>query len=602
MRRAGNSRVSQSDTKFFEAPTGGWVQSGNIITAASNQAERLDNFIPTAQGARLRGGSTEYADIGTAVVRLFQYTSGSAVDLFASTASDIYDADRVNVSGATATFADVEGFASGDWSAFHQTSSAGQFLVIVNGTDYMHYWDGSDWNPVTDEAIFDLGFDAETASFTVGETVSGGTSGASAEVLSVTKTSATAGTLRLGAITSGPFQNDEALTGSSTGAATANGASAAGSTVTITGVASTALSQGWVWKERSFFIEKDTTSAWYLPVESIGGAAVELDLGSKMGKGGSLLFGATWSLDSGSGLDDVLVFVTTEGELIVYEGTDPATADTFSLVGVYEVAAPLNKHGWFQAGGDLAILTEDGIVPISEALKKARAALQAGAITYPIEDAWKDSIANRTSSYPISATLWQKQTLLLVGTPAKVENNPVSLVANARTGSWARVTGWDVRCSVVADDVLYFGNNAGKVLRADDGGADDGAAYTGVYVPKFFTEGVEMSSNAVGLNYKAGDELTQFRLEAHADYQIGSISVPLPEAVESGATWGGGDTWGGGAVWGGTGNKQAYDQWQAAYATGTSLAPSLAITSNQSSKLIFEILMLRMRFERGYPL
>ena len=600
-RRAFETRVPVTKTKDFPAPTGGWVQSGNIVTASPNQAERLDNFIPTAQGARLRGGASEYADIGASVVRLFQYTSGSTTDLFASTATGIYDADRVNGTGATATFADVEGLSSGDWATVHQSSSAGQFLITVNGTDLMHYWDGTDWNPVTDEVVYDLGFDAESAAFTVGETVSGGTSGASAEVLSVTKSTATAGTLRLGAITAGPFQNNEALTGSSTGAATADGASAAGSTVSLTGVATTALSQGWVWKERSFFIEKNTTSAWYLPVNSIGGAASELDLGSVMNEGGALLFGANWSLDSGSGLDDVCVFVTTEGELLVYEGTDPSSADTWSLVGVYRIGTPLNKHGHFRAGGDLAILTEDGIISVSEALRKDRAALQGSALTYPIEDAWKEAVANRTNTYPISATLWHKQTLLLIGTPAKVSNNPVSFAANARTGAWARFTGWDVRCSCVADDVLYFGNTS-KVLKADDGGDDDGMAFTGVYVPKFFTEGVEMSASAAGITYRANDTLTGFRMEAHADYVIDELTTPVPEALESGTTWGGGDTWGGGATWGSSSTKLPFTDWQAVRATGTSLAPSLAITSNQSSLLVFEILLLRMRVELGYPL
>ena len=103
---------------------------------------------------------------------------------------------------------------------------------------------GTDWNPITDVAVNDVGFDGETTAFTVGETVSD-VSGASAVVLSITKTSATAGVLRVGTITGGPFTNDEALTGSSTGVAVVDGASSAGSTVTLTGVATTALSQHW---------------------------------------------------------------------------------------------------------------------------------------------------------------------------------------------------------------------------------------------------------------------------------------------------------------------------------------------------------------------
>ena len=68
--RAQNARVQVTSDVRFPAPTKGWVQSGNITTAGRDQAEVLDNFFPTAQGARLRGGSAVYADLGAPVVRL----------------------------------------------------------------------------------------------------------------------------------------------------------------------------------------------------------------------------------------------------------------------------------------------------------------------------------------------------------------------------------------------------------------------------------------------------------------------------------------------------------------------------------------------------
>lgn len=599
LQRAGNARVPTTQTEAFPAPAKGWVQSGNIVLAGRDQAEVLDNFIPTAQGARLRGGMTEYADLGTSVVQLFSYASGAVTDLFASSASKVWDADRVAGGGSNA-FGDIEGLASGDWSTTQISTSGGQFLVAVNGTDYGMYWDGTDWNPITTVAINNVPFDAETGVFTVGSTVTGGTSGASATILSIIKTSATAGTLRVGTITSGPFQDNEALTDAGTGVATANGASSSGSAVTLTNVATTALSQVWLFKERLFFVEKDTTSAWYLPVESIGGAATEIDLGSVFQKGGNLLFGATWSLDSGSGLDDVCLFFSDRGEIAVYEGTDPASASTWSLVGVYEVGKPLDKHGYFKAGGDLAVMTEDGIIPVSEALRKDRAALQAVAMTYPIEDAWKDAISNRTSSNPITVALWQEQTLLLVGTPSTTDGGlNISFAANSRTGAWGRVTGWDVRCQDVADDQLYFGTSGGKVMKADNGGTDDGAQYTGIYVPKFSTANEMRSAVAVSLTYRANAEL-DFDMDAHAEYQVDAITAPAPISVASGDTWGSG-VWGT-FVWGSDSNKNSYTTWQYAGANGYALAPSVAVTSNQASKPVMELLAARLRLEVGYAL
>lgn len=587
--RAQNARISGTRETMFPAPTKGWVQSGNITTAGPDQAEVLDNFFPTAQGARLRGGAIEYADIGAAIVRMMVYSS-TADDLYASTANGIYDADRI--AGGGTAFADVAGLTSGDWSAAQTATAGGSYLVMVNGSDPLHYYDGAAFFPVNAAAVNNVGYDALTAAFSVGQTVTGGTSGASAVIVSIVQTSATAGTLRVGAITGGPFIDNEALT-SSGGAATANGASAAGSAITITGVTTNTLSQVWSHKTRLFFVEKDSLSVWYLPSASIGGAATEFPLGAIFRRGGTIAFGASWSLDSGSGLDDVCIIVTSNGEIAVYEGDDPSDANNWRLSGVYEISRPLNKHSFFKAGGDLAILTEDGIIPVSEALRKDRAALQAVAISYPIEDAWKDAVANSDTAFPITPTLWQSQALLMIGVSG---SGGVAYVANARTGAWCRYTGWDVRCGAVANDQLYFGTSAGKVMRGQSGGSDDGLSYTGRYVPKFTEAGVKQPkvANHAGITVKAV-ESPNFRMACFANYAIGDYPTATSISTESGDVWGSG-VWGT-FVWGTGAAEFAYTIWKAVRASGYSLAPAVVVTSNQSSVPAFEILATRLRFE-----
>jgi hypothetical protein len=587
-RVSGQRRTRTTREATFPAPVKGWVQSGNITTAARDQAEYLDNFFPTAQSVRLRGGTILYADIGSAIVRLMTYSSGTD-KLFAGTASGIYDCDRINAGGAA--FADVAGLASGDWSSTQIGTAGGQYAVFVNGANHMHYYDGTAFYPLYTQAVNNVGYDALAASFAVGQTVTGGTSGATAVILSIVQTSATAGTLRVGTISGGPFQDNEALTTTS-GAATANGASSAATlTSTFTGVTTASLSQVWLYKKRLFFVESASQSVWYLPVDSIGGAATEINLGSIFRRGGQMLFGATWSLDSGSGLDDVCVFVTTNGEIAVYEGTDPSSASTWALIGVYDIATPLNKHAWFKAGGDLAILTDDGIIPVSEALKKDRAALQAVAISYPIEDAWKSAVADALTSFPIAPTLWQAQSMLVIGTP-----NNVAFVANARTGAWCRFTGWDVRCGAVANNSMYFGDNAGSVFQGDAGGTDDGTQYTGLYVPKFSDCGTPAlkSANHTGLTFRASGT-PNFRMACHADYAVDVPATPSAGALPSGSTWGTA-VWGS-FTWGSSAATETYTLWEGVGANGFALAPSVQVTSNQTEATVFEILAARLRFE-----
>lgn len=71
---------------------------------------------------------------------------------------------------------------------------------------------------------FGIDYDGKTTDFVAGETLTGGTSGATATIARVNKMSSTTGSLILGTITGGPFQNNEAIT-SASGAAVANLAS-----------------------------------------------------------------------------------------------------------------------------------------------------------------------------------------------------------------------------------------------------------------------------------------------------------------------------------------------------------------------------------------
>jgi hypothetical protein len=101
----------------------------------------------------------------------------------------------------------------------------------------------------------------------------------------------------------------------------------------ITGVTTTTLTQPTLFKNRMWFIQKDTLKAWYLPTSSIGGAAQVLDLSAVARLGGTLVSMAAWTIDAGYGVDDNLVFITDQGEVIVYRGTDPASASTWALIG-----------------------------------------------------------------------------------------------------------------------------------------------------------------------------------------------------------------------------------------------------------------------------
>ena len=598
MRARTRARAS-AQTKTIIAPTKGLVENRPAAKPDKESAAVLENWIPTQRGVRVRGGMDRSATIGEACVSLFTWDGLTTEKLFAASADAVYDISSLD-GGVTVPAESIAGQSGGYYGAQMMGTSAAEMLVIANGVDYVWYFDGSEWNPITSAAVNDVPFDAETSAFAVGETVSGGTSGASAVILGITKTSATAGTLRVGAITSGPFQNDEALT-STSGAATANGASAAGSAITITGVATAALTAPWVFAERLFFVEKNTLSAWFLPVNAIGGAASEINLQGVFKKGGALSFGGSWSIDSGDGMDDRCVFVSTKGEVAIYTGTDPSTS--FVLQGRYDIGDPLGIRGHMRAGGDFMIATVDGIVPLSQVQTKDAAALSLAAVTRPIELIWGYEAAQNPES--VELVKWTNEALGLVVLPSSDR----SLAVNLQTGAWGISTGWTMDCAAIYAGRAFGGFADGYIRALDETGNDDGAAFVAKYCHAFMDFGnsaLYKTPNMIRASFYAEAEF-EFQAGVSFDYAPNFDGAPAAVDISSALNY---------LIWG-TGkwdvntwyspeaaqlNVGITATWQSVYGGGYVMAPTIQITSNSTEKLNIELVHIDLNYEEGFPI
>lgn len=288
-------------------------------------------------------------------------------------------------------------------------------------------------------------------------------------------------------------------------------------TTAITGVTSSELSYVSKHKSRLWFVQKNSLKAWYLPVDSIAGAAADLSLAGIMQRGGALMFIATWSQDAGDGQDDRIVFVSTEGEVAVYQGSNPASAADWSLVGLYNITKPLGPKCHFPAGGDLVIGTETGLIPLSAVTQKDPAAMDVSALSVAIEQSWRDQVKRRTVDQPMELFKWPRENMLMVSLP---HDQTTSFVANIQTGAWCKYIGWDVQAATVFRDQMYIGDRAGFVYAAEVGGADEGAATGGAFVPTvdnwdFATAGpgvLALASINVGAGPTTG--LTNFALSS----------------------------------------------------------------------------------------
>jgi len=250
------------------------------------------------------------------------------------------------------------------------------------------------------------------------------------------------------------------------------------STPAITGVTTSTFSHVWAYKNRLYFVQSGTMVAWYLGVDSISGAASDHTLRGVFQNGGALLFGETWSVDAGAGIDDYCVFVSTTGEVAVYSGDDPG-ASNWSLVGRYELGGvPMGKNATMRAGGDLVIATSDGFVPLSAALQKDAVALSLAAVSYPIEPDWRDEATARIS-LAWEVEKWPQQNMAVITNPVVDGTTDAQVfVVNLETGAWARYTGLAARCLAVHNETMYFGTTTGRIMVMESEANDDGAVYT----------------------------------------------------------------------------------------------------------------------------
>lgn len=238
-------------------------------------------------------------------------------------------------------------------------------------------------------------------------------------------------------------------------------------------------------KRRLFFVEKETLRVWYLAVLAVAGPAQLLDLGPIFDQGGHLVAQGTWSLDGGQGMDDMAVWITSEGQIAVYQGIDPSDADNWSLVGVYNIGKPVGERCLIKWGSDLAVITQDGVIPLSQALSKNREEQKQIALTAKIATAFAEAWDGYGDLYGWSGTLYSgRGSLALFNVPTAELTTSVQFVQSIQTGAWCRFTGIPAICWETANDAVYFGAPDG-VYRWDVSASDDGDVIVADVKPAF---------------------------------------------------------------------------------------------------------------------
>ena len=231
-----------------------------------------------------------------------------------------------------------------------------------------------------------------------------------------------------------------------------------------------------VWKERVWFTAEGDSDVYYLDaVNAIQGAAVALPMGSVLRNGGSVSALANWTIDSGFSVDDFLIVIGTEGDIGVWSGTDPTSADTFGLKGVWYIG-PVPRYGVYFTpfGGDIMILSQQGLIPLSKIVAGQYNEAAANAMpASKIQPALINALTLLKNVPSWNVMMVPKESILIIKLPVNTYGQYQQFVMNTITGSWSTFSNMNMVSAALMDGQLYYSDNNGQIIKGLFGQFDD---------------------------------------------------------------------------------------------------------------------------------
>lgn len=259
------------------------------------------------------------------------------------------------------------------------------------------------------------------------------------------------------------------------------------------GITTSNLRNPLVWKNRVWFVQNNSNVAWYLPVQSIGGAAHSLDLSTQFRLGGFLQIIMAFSVSSATSFDDYIGFLSSEGELVVYQGTDPDTAGDFAIVGIYRMGKPIGRRCWFKYGADAIIICSDGFVSVTKLISVGIQQPE-DAISYKILQLVNNDVTMYSKNFGWEGIVYPLGNKIIINVPENTNSRQHQYVQNTINSSWCTygliASPWNAATFCVLGDTLYYGGNT-IVSQCDVGPNDAGSQIFGSLKPAFSYVGTD---------------------------------------------------------------------------------------------------------------
>lgn len=351
-------------------------------------------------------------------------------------------------------------------------------------------------------------------------------------------------------------------------------------------------------KGHLFGVITQSTKFIYGSVGQISGTFSAFDLGPQMTRGGYLVACATWSIDTRQNVDDYAVFITSRGQVIVYQGTDPSSVDTWALVSNFWIGPPIGQRCFLQIGGDMAVISIDGLLPLSQMLSTDRSGANRVSFTANIMNAMNTAARQYMNNFGWQIISYPRGQLAIMNIPTEESSSSMQFVMNTITGAWCRFTNINANVWETSNDIAYFGGNDGTVYQWDIGSADGDGNVTATVQTAFNyfgSRGIQKKFNTIRPIITTDGSVTP-GVGINVDYgQTASVSIPSTVA-STGAQWDSGiwDT----STWGTEGNTSANITTISGIGTCASVITTLSTADNgQADGVLLRINAWDMTFE-----
>ncbi len=302
-------------------------------------------------------------------------------------------------------------------------------------------------------------------------------------------------------------------------------------------------------QRRIWFKYTNSTRIFYTEINSLGGEIKSFDLGAQLPRGGRIVDLISWTSGvAGTGLSNRLAVISSEGDCVILDGTDPDDAASFSVAGVFSLDKPAYDQPFMIYGGDVLYWSNSGVYSLSQYL-------QNGTLTIPVSDNISSTISEITRAYKgiygFDICAIDADDIVIFNVPQISSSGNFQFVFHRKTAGWTIFTGipaiqwanFNEKTFFITSDGIYLAFHGYRDL-ADSSGSG-GKSYTCICQSAFTTLGTSGNikhAKLVRANLLSKSTATNLRISVRSDF---NTTVPLnvsnvastPVALWDAASW-----------------------------------------------------------------